>query len=173
VFASLRPPPVAAVPLPTATPAGVPAATATAEPTVTPTPPPTATATATPTATSTPVPTATATPLPTPTPVPYQTEQYRVAPHQDQLITYTVLHPPGRFEGYILILGGNNDIGFRLRAPSGGYLLTQSRVAGRYPFDVPLPDAGPYTVFLDNSFSLITAKDVTMYSRVIEGQPGP
>jgi hypothetical protein len=175
VFASLRPSPVAAVPLPTATPTGVPTATATVDPTVTPTstPPPTATVTAEPTATATPVPTATATPLPTPTPVPYQTEEYRVPPHHDQLITYTVQHPPGRFGGYILILGGNNDIGFRLRAPSGGYLLTQARVAGRYAFDVPLPDAGPYTIFLDNSFSFITAKDVTMYSRVIERQTGP
>jgi hypothetical protein len=177
VFASVHPPPVAAVPLPSATPTGVPTATVTADPTLTPTPPPTATATATataePTATATPVPTATATPLPTPTPVPYQTEEYRVPPHRDQLITYTVQHPPGRFQGYILILGGNNDIGFRLRVPSGGYVLNQSRVAGRYAFDVPLPDAGPYTVFLDNSFSFITGKEVTMYSRVTEGQTGP
>jgi hypothetical protein len=166
-FASLHPPPAAAVPLSTAT------ATVTADPTLTATPTPTATATAEPTATATPVPTATATPLPTPTPVPYQTEEYRVPPHRDQLITYTVQHPPGRFQGYILILGGNNDIGFRLRVPSGGYVLNQSRVAGRYAFDVPLPDAGPYTVFLDNSFSFITGKEVTMYSRVTEGQTGP
>jgi len=36
-----------------------------------------------------------------------------------------------------------------------------------------LPDAGPYTLFLDNSFSLITTKDVTMYSRLVGGDTGP
>jgi hypothetical protein len=171
--------PVAAVPLATATPTRVAAATVTAAPTATATPLATATSTTAPTASATPIPTATATPrptatpFPTATPVPYQTEQFRVSPHGDESMTYTIQRPPARFEGYILILGGNNDVGIRLRAPSGGYLIQQSRVAGRYAFDVRLPDAGPYTLFLDNSFSLITAKDVTMYSRVVEAQAGP
>lgn len=172
-FAGTHPPAAAAVPLGTATPTNVPTVTPTTDPTVTPTPLPTATATPDPTATATPVPTPTATPVPTVTPVPYQTEQYRVPPHSDQMVTYTIQHPPGRLEGYMLILGANNDISFRLRAPTGGYLIQQSRVSGRYAFDLALPDAGPYTIFLDNSFSLITSKEVTMYSRVLDGQVGP
>ncbi|GEM_PF-7109707 len=185
VFAETHPSPAAAVPLPTATSTRLATATATLVPTATATPfstatpAPTETATLNPTATWTPVPTATApppptaTPRPTATPVPYRTEQFQVPPGVDDSITYTIQHPPGRFTGYVLILGANNDIGFRLRAPSGGYLIKQSRVANRYAFDLTLPDAGPYTLFLDNSFSLITTKDVTMYSRLVGGDTGP
>ena len=184
VFTGRHPSPLAAVPLSTATatrvattaPTLVPSATAT--PYSTATRLPTETATSEPTMTWTPAPTATATPLPTATPrptvtpVPYRTEQVRVPPGVDDSITYTIQHPPGRFTGYVLILGANIDIGFRLRAPSGGYLIKQARVVNRYAFDVALPDAGPYTLFLDNSFSLITTKDVTMYSRVLGAATG-
>jgi hypothetical protein len=175
IFAGTHPHQAAAAPAATVTTT----ATATLMPTATAAATATATATAQATATSTPMPTATVTPLPTPTPlptatpVPYQTQELRVPPDNVQSITYTMQHPPGRLQGYMLILGANNDIGVRLRDPSGGYLINQSRVANRYAFDVPLPDAGPYTLYLDNSFSLITTKDVTMYARVLGGSIGP
>lgn len=177
IFAGTHPHQAAAAPVATvtttATVTSAPVPTATTSPTAT------ETATAQPTATATPAPTATATllptvtPMPTATPAPYQTQELRVPPDNVQSITYTIQHPPGRLQGYMLILGANNDVGVRLRAPSGGYLINQSRVASRYAFDVSLPDAGPYTLYLDNSFSLITTKDVTMYTRVLGASTGP
>ena len=177
--------PMAAAPLPSSPATRLPTLTATPAATAISTPDPTRTATPVPTATATPVPTPTATPVPTSTPVPtatpaptatpnpYRTEEFRVPPDRNQPINYTLQRAPGHLQGYVLITGGNNDIGFRVRAPNGGDLLNQSRVAGRYAFDLTLLDAGPYTVYLDNSFSIITAKEVTMYARLVDGQAGP
>lgn len=102
---------------------------------------------------------------PTPIPPPYQTSTYQVAPDSYETVTITSQGSPGTLEGYILISGGNQDVGFSVRGPSGGYLVNLPRVAGRYNFHYMLPEVGPYIVTFDNSFSLLTGKVVTAYWR--------
>lgn len=156
---------VTATPGPTASPAPVP--TATVAPTTTPLPTPTfsPTATATVTATPTPTPPSTPTITPVPTPIPYRSEEFDVAPRTTVTTTYTIGSRPQQLQGYFLISGGNNDIGFRLRAPSGTNIIAVSRAVTRYTLNVPLVAPGPYTLFFDNQFSFFTGKAVTLYVR--------
>lgn len=98
----------------------------------------------------------------------YQTQQFVVNPGNYDALTLNMDVPSGAegtIEGYFLVAGGNNDIGFRVRAPSGSYLTNMNRVSNRYNFHLTANESGPYTFFFDNGFSTVTSKLVTLVSR--------
>ena len=126
---------------------------------------PAPTTVALPTATATPAPTATPRPTATPAPPAYRTDNYTIAPRHFEAITVTNASVPSVLEGYFVITPSKDDIGFSVRAPSGGFVRTASRVAGRFDFRYVLSEVGPYVVEFDNSYSLLTGKVITVYWR--------
>lgn len=125
----------------------------------------------TPTPTETPVPTNTPLPTPTPrptaTPIPpkYETEQFIVNARSAYVFTLTGIEKGMRVQGYFLIQGGGNDVGFRILAPSGNYLANENRVYTRHSFDFRAPEEGAYVFTFVNTFSWLTAKSVTFSYR--------
>ena len=103
----------------------------------------------------------------TPTPVlpAYKTDTFNIGADSYQTMTLTMDGAPGTLEGYFLVNGGNSDISFSLEAPSGEDLYGPAMVQVRRTIDFSLPSTGVYVLKWDNSFSLLTPKQVTLYWR--------
>jgi hypothetical protein len=98
-------------------------------------------------------------------PPPYQTETITVPPGQFSTVTLDGVRAGQTLEGYFVAHGGNDDVGFQIQSPSGGYLVRIGRVSGRDDFHYRAPADGPYVLVFDNSFSIITSKTVTVEYR--------
>lgn len=94
-------------------------------------------------------------------PPPYTTESFSISPNTFVPITYPELIKGNTLEGFFVVEGGQNDLGFRIQAPNGGYLVNIQRVTGRYDFRYVVGQDGPYTLVFDNGFSWFTSKYVT------------
>ena len=64
------------------------------------------------------------------------------------------------------VSGGNDDIRFTIEDSYGSVVLNMDRVQGRYDFLYTASTAGFHTMYFDNSFSLITDKQVFIHYRV-------
>lgn len=60
------------------------------------------------------------------------------------------------------ISGGNNDIEFYITDPDGNYVRQRSRVYGSFSYGFTAYREGSYTLWFDNSFSIITSKTVNL-----------
>ncbi len=69
---------------------------------------------------------------------------------------------PGRLSGYVVISGGNDDIKLEIRSPTGQKVVEVQRAQARHDFACPPGEDGPYSVKLDNFFSAVTDKQVTL-----------
>lgn len=67
-----------------------------------------------------------------------------------------------RVEGTLRILGGNEDVDLYLTDSSGGRLYDPGRVHGTYRFTFPVPKNDHYNIYIDNRFSWITFKSVSI-----------
>ncbi|MDA8218211.1 MAG: hypothetical protein M0Z94_11405 [Dehalococcoidales bacterium] len=126
--------------------------TRTSTSTATPTPRPTATPTPKPTATSTPSPTAT----PTPKPSPPQVATVEVPARR--YVLYKIEAGPGN--NIALSINVKNDIDLTVLDPAGEVAAGPVRVRQKQSLEVTSPVGGTWTLKLDNSYSLITAKQV-------------
>jgi len=99
----------------------------------------------------------------------------RVVPYTDRSLTVEpLLHVSmtidmrsgAVFEGYMTIRGGNDDIRFYIKDSYGNKVLDKNRVQGRYDFSYKATTEGFHTLYFDNSFSLITSKQVYLHYRV-------
>lgn len=95
-----------------------------------------------------------------------------VGPHQNQTLSFAHWAAGTVFEGSVTVSGGANDLAFRLQAPDGSLPIDVRRVSVHYDFHYVAQEDGPYTVSLDNNFSLFTAKHVTLVERAYPTQPG-
>jgi hypothetical protein len=68
-------------------------------------------------------------------------------------------------EGYLTVRGGNDDIQFYVKDSYGNVVLNVS-VRGRYDFQYSATSEGFHTLYFDNSFSLLTSKQVLIHYRV-------
>jgi hypothetical protein len=98
-------------------------------------------------------------------PPPYQTQTISVPARQVYTLTMPDVRTGQTIEGSFDVVGGNSDIGFRLRTPDGGSLVSIGRVAGSYSFRYTASLDGTYALVFDNSFSLLTPKNVTVRMR--------
>lgn len=65
--------------------------------------------------------------------------------------------------GSISVTGGSgDDIDFSIKDPSGNEIFTKRRVAKGTTFSVTATQAGAYTFVFDNSFSLLSGKNVQL-----------
>jgi len=97
--------------------------------------------------------------------VPYEDRSFTVEPFE--AITITINMSKGAvFEGYLTVRGGNDDIRFYIEDSYGNRVLDINRVNGRYDFSYVATSEGFHTIYFDNSFSVITSKQVYMHYRV-------
>lgn len=97
--------------------------------------------------------------------VPYQDEEFTVKPLHEYMITIN-MNSGTVLEGYLTIRGGNDDIRFYIKDSYGNKVLDKNRVNGRYDFSYTYQSSGYHTMYFDNSFSLITSKQVFLHYRV-------
>lgn len=104
-------------------------------------------------------------PVAIPTPPPYETKIINLRAGQTYTLLFEWLKERRTLEGYFITEGGSNDIGFRVKAPSGNYLVNLGRVADRYNFRYVVSEEGPYSLIFDNTFSWLTPKTVILVYR--------
>jgi hypothetical protein len=104
-------------------------------------------------------------PMPTPILPPYQARSFSIPPGQNTAFPLTDIRSGQTIEGYFVITGGNDDVGFAIQGPSGGYLERSPRVVGRHDFSLHASTDGVYTLVFDNSSSVVTGRVVTMEIR--------
>lgn len=97
--------------------------------------------------------------------VPYQDISFTVGPLTYSSMTVN-MNSGAIFEGYLTVRGGNDDIRFYIKDSYGNVVLDKNRVQGRYDFSYQATAEGFHTVYFDNSFSLITSKEVYLHYRV-------
>ena len=97
--------------------------------------------------------------------VPYQDKHFTVEPLQEMTMTINMNHG-ALFEGYLTVRGGNDDVRFYIKDSYGNKVLDINRVRGRYDFDYHATSEGFHTIYFDNSFSLVTSKQVYIHFRV-------
>lgn len=68
-------------------------------------------------------------------------------------------------EGSMSVTGGNNDIRFYIKDPSGSIVVDGNRVQQSYSFSLTSVSSGQYIMYFDNSFSFITSKKVHLNYR--------
>ena len=99
----------------------------------------------------------------------------RVIPYIDRSLTVEPLHQVTMtvnmrsgavFEGYMTVRGGNDDVRFYIKDSYGNEVLDKNRVQGRYDFSYKAASEGFHTLYFDNSFSLMTSKQVYLSYRV-------
>jgi hypothetical protein len=88
-----------------------------------------------------------------------KTDNFQVPPLQYVTSTF-VLSQGDRIEGYFTVLGGGNDINFNIKDPYASTILDAGRVTGRRDFAFTAEYSGAYTLTFDNSFSILTSKNV-------------
>jgi len=97
--------------------------------------------------------------------VPYQDESFTVKPLTATTMTINMANG-AVFEGYVTVRGGNDDIRFYIKDSHGNKVLDINRVQGRYDFFYRATSEGFHTIYFDNSFSIITSKQVYIHYRV-------
>jgi len=96
---------------------------------------------------------------------PYQHREFIVAPVSAKTMIID-MNPGSIFEGFVDVEGGNDDIRFYVKDSHDNIVLDKNRVSEHYNFHYQAELRGSYTVYFDNSFSLVTDKKVTIYYRV-------
>ncbi len=101
---------------------------------------------------------------------PYITSPTRTGDHYVyalQTLTLTMHFDRGeRLEGYFTVRGGNDDVKFYIKNPYGAVILDAGTVTGRHDFAFTAEHEGVYTLYFDNTFSLITSKTIFLSYRV-------
>ena len=97
--------------------------------------------------------------------VPYQDRSLTVEPLSAMTLTIN-MSQGAVFEGYLTVRGGNDDIRFYIEDSYGNKVLDINRVRGRYDFSYKATSEGFHTIYFDNSFSIITSKQVYIHYRV-------
>ncbi len=97
--------------------------------------------------------------------VPYQDRNFTVSPGQQYTISID-LRQGAVIEGYLTVIGGNNDVRFYIKDSYGNIVLDKNRVTDRYDFSYTAASAGFHTMYFDNSFSIFTGKQVLLHYRV-------
>lgn len=99
----------------------------------------------------------------------YESSSFVVKPSSYYYQPLDIPQPPAGaeivIEGYFNVEGGNKDVGFRVKAPSGSYLENIDKVSNRHEFHFTVHEGGPYTLYFDNGFSTFTSKQVTLAIR--------
>jgi hypothetical protein len=68
-----------------------------------------------------------------------------------------------QFTGSLAITGGSgNDINFYVTNPQGATILNDGRVSQGTPFQFTAQSSGAYTLHFDNSFSILSSKEVVL-----------
>lgn len=101
---------------------------------------------------------------------PYITSRMRTEDHSVsamQRLTLTMhFEKHERLEGYFTVRGGNDDVKFYIKNPYGAVILDAGMVTGRHDFAFTAEHEGVYTLYFDNTFSLITSKTIFLSYRI-------
>ncbi len=97
--------------------------------------------------------------------IPYQDSSFDVAPLSSTNTTIT-MSKGDILEGYLTVRSGNDDIRFYIEDSYGNKVLDINRVRDRYDFSYKATSEGFHTIYFDNSFSVITSKQVYIHYRV-------
>lgn len=101
-----------------------------------------------------------------PEPPAYRTNEFTVPAGQAQVLTVNGMRAGGILEGHVEIAGeGGNELGFRVRGPSGDSLLDVPRVEQRHEFRLEAKENGSYQITLDNAAWPDSPKRVTLVWR--------
>lgn len=88
-----------------------------------------------------------------------RTEDYDVPALQT--LTLTMHFEEGeRIEGYFTVRGGNDDVKFYIKNPYGAIILDAGMMTGRHDFAFTAEHTGVFTLYFDNTFSLLTSKTI-------------
>lgn len=89
-------------------------------------------------------------------------ESVEVSPLTQQMLVFN-LQTGQKFTGSLSISGGSgNDINFWITDPQGATILNLGRVSQGTSFDFTAQSSGAYTLYFDNSFSLLSSKTVSV-----------
>jgi len=97
--------------------------------------------------------------------IPFKDESFTVSPLGAMTLTIN-MRKGAVLEGYVTVRRGNDDIRFYVKDSYGNIVLDIDRTRGRYDFNYTATNEGFHTVYLDNSFSLVTSKQVFLHYRV-------
>ncbi len=97
--------------------------------------------------------------------VPYEDRSLTVEPLSSMTLTIN-MSKGAVFEGYLTVRGGNDDVRFYIKDSYGNTVLDINRVNARYDFSYTATSEGFHTAYFDNSFSIITSKQVFIHYRV-------
>jgi hypothetical protein len=97
--------------------------------------------------------------------VPYKDTNFTVGPLSKYELTVNASQG-AVIEGYLTVRGGNDDVRFYIEDSYGKKVLDKNRVNDRYDFSYAVESSGFHTLYFDNSFSLITSKEVFLHYRV-------
>ena len=96
--------------------------------------------------------------------VPYLDANYEVPP--GRYVSLTVDMREGAvFEGYMTIRGANNDIRLKI-VDSYNHEWVNMLVVDRYDFSFTAKSSGFHTIYLDNTMSIVTTKQVFIHYRI-------
>jgi len=91
-----------------------------------------------------------------------QVEVLTVDPLTTKTLTFN-LSEGDIFSGSLAISGGaNNDINFWITDPQGNTILNLGRISQGTSFEFTAKNSGAYTLHFDNSFSIFSAKQVSL-----------
>jgi len=85
--------------------------------------------------------------------------------------SYTIYNvQKGHVVGIVFsVSGGNNDINFYIKDPSGGYIYGPLRVYNSLSYEFKAMESGNYEFVFDNTFSSITTKRVSINAYIKTG----
>ena len=92
----------------------------------------------------------------------YRVQNCKISPGTQCLLAF-ILVPGDYVSGLISVSGGSGrDVNFWVTDPSGATVYNAGRVTASTDFSFTAAQGGTYTLHLDNSFSIITGKQVTV-----------
>lgn len=99
-------------------------------------------------------------------PISDKTQSQEVAPLHYHMLTF-FLEQGDRIEGEFTVRGGDDDIIFYIKDPYGNIVYEPpGQVHGWHKFSITASSNGAYTLYFDNTFSLITSKSVYLTIRI-------
>ena len=91
-----------------------------------------------------------------------QVETVAVPPGTTQSIVFN-LDNGDKVTGSLSVAGGaGNDVNFIVKDPAGNPIIPERRVAEGWNFDFTATSNGAYTLYFDNSFSIVSSKQVSL-----------